>query len=131
MIERDSSGGQPASPLSGVVFQILLSLTDQERHGYGIMKEVSSRTGGHVVIRPGTLYRAVSRLLADRLVEESDVRPDPEEDDDRRRYYRLTPAGRRAAQIEARRLEGIVQSAYAKALIAPEIEARGGGEPRG
>ena len=131
MIDRDSLGAQPAAPLSGVVFQILLSLSDQERHGYGIMKEVSSRTDGHFVIRPGTLYRAVSRLLTDRLVEESDVRPAPDEDDDRRRYYRLTPLGRRAAQVEARRLEGIVQSAYAKSLIDPQIDVQSGGSARG
>ena len=123
MIERDNAGTQPPSPRSGVVFQILLSLTDQERHGYGIMKEVFSRTDGHLVIRPGTLYRAISRLLANGLIVESEVRPDPEEDDDRRRYYRLAPLGRRAAQTEARRLEGIVRSAYAKALIDPEVGA--------
>ena len=123
MIDHDSAAAQPPSPLSGVTFQILLSLTDKERHGYGIMKEVSARTDGHIVIRPGTLYRAVSRLLADHLIEESEVRPDPEEDDDRRRYYRLTALGRRAAQLEAKRLEGIVRSAYAKALIDPELPA--------
>ncbi len=123
MIDHDSAAAQPPSPLSGVTFQILLSLTDQERHGYGIMKEVSTRTDGHIVIRPGTLYRAVSRLLEDRLIEESEVRPDPEEDDDRRRYYRLTPLGRRAAQLEAKRMECMVRSAYAKALIDPELPA--------
>ena len=121
VIDRNDAGTQPSSPLSGVVFQILLSLTDHDRHGYGIMKEVSIRTTGDVILRPGTLYRAVSRLLADGLIEESEVRPDPEEDDDRRRYYRMTSLGRRAAQFEARRLEGIVRSAYGKALIEPEL----------
>ena len=117
MSETESPSPQSFLPLTPVVFQILLALTDQERHGYGIMKEVSERTGGAVTLRPGTLYRAVSRLLLDRLIEESDWRPDPEEDDERRRYYRLVSLGRQVAEAEARRMEVILHSAYSKALI--------------
>ena len=126
MTGKDEAGsGDARGPLSDVVLQILLSLTDQDRHGYGIIKEVEARTGGRVVIRPGSLYRAVSRLLQDGWIAESDVRPDPEEDDERRRYYGLTALGRAAAQAEARRLEGIVRSAYAKALIDPQTGLEG------
>ena len=117
MSESEHLTPQSFLPLTPVVFQILLALTDQERHGYGIMKEVSDRTAGAVIIRPGTLYRAVSRLLKDRLIEESDQRPDPDEDDERRRYYRLASLGRRVAEAEARRMEIMLDSAYAKALI--------------
>jgi DNA-binding PadR family transcriptional regulator len=120
-MERSARSNRPrGGGISDVVFQILLSLTDEERHGYGIIKEVASRSGGQIIIRPGSLYRAVSRLLADGLIEESETRPDPEEDDERRRYYRLTAEGRSVARREARRLEGIVRSAYAKALIDPD-----------
>ena len=117
MPENERLSPQSFLPLTPVVFQILLALTDQERHGYGIMKEVSDRTDGSVTIRPGTLYRAVSRLLTDRLIEESETRPDPEEDDERRRYYRLMALGRQVAEAEARRMEVILRSAYSKSLL--------------
>ena len=117
MSESERLTPQSFLPLTPVVFQILLALTDQERHGYGIMKEVSDRTDGSVTIRPGTLYRAVSRLLTDRLIEESETRPDPEEDDERRRYYRLMAFGRQVAEAEARRMEVILHSAYSKSLL--------------
>ncbi len=117
MSENESLSPQSFLPLTPVVFQILLALTDQERHGYGIMKEVSDRTDGSVTIRPGTLYRAVSRLLTDQLIEESENRPDPAEDDERRRYYRLMAFGRQVAEAEARRMEVMLHSAYSKALL--------------
>lgn len=126
MAGSEGSTRPRGGPISDIVFQILLSLTDEERHGYGIIKEVAGRTGGQIVIRPGSLYRAVSRLLVDGLIEESVARPDPEEDDERRRYYRLTAEGLRVARREARRLEGVVQSAYAKALINPHSGVVGG-----
>ena len=123
--DRDGSdpgsfnGSKPEDflPLTPAVFEILLALVDGERHGYAIMKEVDERTAGGVKLRPGTLYRAVSRLLEDNLIQESDVRPDPAEDDERRRYYGLTSLGRGVAAAEAHRMETLVRSAYSKALI--------------
>ena len=98
-------------PLTPVVFDILLSLVDEERHGYAVMQEVSGR------LLPGTLYRALSRLLENGLVEASEQRPDPELDDERRRYYRLTELGRRVIEAEAQRLAEQVRAARAKKLI--------------
>ena len=98
-------------PLTPVVFDILLSLVEEERHGYAMMQEVGGR------LLPGTLYRALSRLLESGLVEASDQRPDPELDDERRRYYRLTDLGRRVIAAEAQRLAEQVRAARAKKLI--------------
>ena len=83
-------------PLTPAVFHVLLALADGERHGYAIMQEVAENTGGQIKMGPGTLYGTIKRLLAARMIEESDERPDPELDDERRRYYRLTgnPASR-------------------------------------
>jgi len=81
-------------PLKPAAFHILLSLTDAERHRYGIMQEVLFRTDGRVKLGPGTLYGAIKRLLADGLIAESEGRPDPQLDDERRRYYGLTELGR-------------------------------------
>ncbi len=106
-----------ALPLTPAVFQILLVLTDGERHGYAIMKEVEANTRGQMQLGPGTLYRSIKRLLSDGLIEESAERPDPELDDERRRYYRLTALGRRVAAAEAERLAGLVQLAQAKRLL--------------
>lgn len=98
-------------PLTPTVFDILLTLVDGELHGYAIMQEVSGR------LLPGTLYRALTRLLESGLVEGSDQRPDPELDDERRRYYRLTDLGRRVIEAEAQRLAEQVRAARAKKLI--------------
>ncbi len=105
------------TPLTPAVFHILLALADRERHGYGIMQEVSERTGGKVVLGPGTLYGTINRMLDAGLIEESGERRDPELDDERRRYYRLTARGRRAAAAEAERLEELVRLARAKHLL--------------
>ncbi len=109
------SGGM--LPLTPAVFQILVALTDGERHGYAIMKDVEANTRGQMRLGPGTLYRSIKRMLADGLIEECDERPDPELDDERRRYYRLTALGRRVAAAEAERLAGLVQLARAKHLL--------------
>jgi len=95
----------------------LLSLADEERHGYGIMREVENRTGGAVRMGPGTLYGSIKRMLGDGLIEESDERPDPELDDQRRRYYRITDFGRRVAGAEAERLQSLVNTARARKLL--------------
>ena len=104
-------------PLTPAVLHILLALADEERHGYGIMKEVEGRTGGEVRLGPGTLYGSIKRMLADGLIEESDERPDPGWDDQRRRYYRITDFGRRVAGAEAERLQGLIDAARAKKLL--------------
>jgi DNA-binding PadR family transcriptional regulator len=104
-------------PLTPAVLHILLALADEERHGYGIMKEVEARTGGETRLGPGTLYGSIKRMLADGLIEESEERPDPELDDSRRRYYRITVFGRRVAGAEAARLDTLVSFAREKKLL--------------
>jgi DNA-binding PadR family transcriptional regulator len=114
-------------PLTPAVFHILLALADGERHGYGIMQEVAQRTEGAVQLGPGTLYGSIKRLLSAGLIEETDNRPDPALDDQRRRYYRLTDFGRRVAVAEAERLIGLVQQARGKRLLPGGLLALGGG----
>jgi DNA-binding PadR family transcriptional regulator len=104
-------------PLTPAVFHILLALADGERHGYGIKQEIAARTDGIMNIGPGTLYGAIKRLLAQGLIEEAEERPDPDLDDERRRYYRLTDFGRRVTRAEAERLAGLVRQAQAKQLL--------------
>ncbi len=105
-------------PLTPPVFHILVALADGERHGYGIMQDVAQQTGGSLQLGPGTLYGCLKRMLASRLVEESDERPDPELDDARRRYYRITTLGKRTVRAEAERLAGAVTAARARKLLA-------------
>src|ERR1700693_3346179 len=95
-------------PLTPPVFHILLALADEERHGYGIMLDVARQTDDALQLGPGTLYGCLKRMLAAGLVEESDERPDPELDDERRRYYRMTELGQRVVHAEAKRLFGAV-----------------------
>jgi DNA-binding PadR family transcriptional regulator len=104
-------------PLTPAMFHILLALADKERHGYDIMREVDERSAGQVRLGPGTLYGSIKRMLNDGLIEELDERPDPELDDERRRYYRLSDFGRRVAIAEAERLEKLVKSARSKKLL--------------
>ena len=104
-------------PLSPVSFEILLALSDEERHGYGIMQDVAARSAGATRLLPGSLYRAVGRLVEDGLLEESDERAAHGQDDERRRYYRLTPLGRKVTVAEARRLADLVRSARAKKVL--------------
>ena len=112
-------------PLHNNWFHILLSLVGAEQHGYGIMHEIAMGTDGSMRMGPGTLYGSIKRMLADGLIEASDERPDPEMDDERRRYYRLTNFGQRVAQAEALRLEQLVRLAHMKKLL-PGSEALGG-----
>ncbi len=104
-------------PLSPAAFHILLALIGEERHGYGIMQETTRSSNGKVRLGPGTLYRSIKRLLTDGLIEESDERPVPELDDERRHYYKLTPFGLRIARAEAQRLAALVQIAQSKQLL--------------
>ena len=104
-------------PLTPPVFHILLALADEECHGYGIMQDVARQTDGALQLGPGTLYGCLKRMLAAGLVEESDERPDPALDDERRRYYRMTALGRHAVRAEAQRLAGAVTAAISKRLL--------------
>jgi DNA-binding PadR family transcriptional regulator len=104
-------------PLPASDFQVLLALGDAERHGYGIKQEVARRTEEEVDLGPGTLYGSIKRLLAANMIEESEARPDPAFDDERRRYYRITVFGREVAAAEARRMERLVAQARQKRLL--------------
>ncbi|HEX6543314.1 MAG TPA: helix-turn-helix transcriptional regulator [Ktedonobacterales bacterium] len=104
-------------PLTPAAFHILLALVGQERHGYSIMREVEAYTQGTIRLGATTLYRSIKQLLAAHLIEETDERPDPELDDERRRYYRVTAFGRRVLQAEASRLSALVALAREKGVI--------------
>ena len=115
MDAKDTRKLLPLTPLS---FQILMALADGDRHGYGVIKEIEGRTEGFVRPATGTLYAAIQRLMDQDLIVESDWRPDdPDQDDERRRYYRLTEFGRRVAEAEARRLSRIIEVAHEKRLL--------------
>ncbi len=116
-IAGEARGPRYLLPLTPAVLDILLALADRERHGYGIMREVEGRSGGEVRLGPGTLYGSIKRMLGDGLIEESDERPDPEMDDQHRRYYRITDFGRRVAGAEAERLASLVDTAREKKLL--------------
>ena len=103
-------------PLSEPVLHILLALADRDRHGYAIMQDVVGRTKGKLKLSPGTLYGCIKRMLESSLIEELEERPDPELDDERRRYYRITPLGRKVAVAEMRRLSAIVGQAASVGL---------------
>ena len=104
-------------PLTPFAFQVLLALSDAPRHGYGIIREVEERTGGLIKLRTGTLYTLAQRLLDEKLIEESDDRGHPDQDDERRRYYAVTPFGRSVMHAEARRLEAVVGEARRKHVL--------------
>jgi DNA-binding PadR family transcriptional regulator len=100
-------------PLPPATFHILVALADDERHGYAIMQDVTARTGGELKLSAGTLYRSIQRMLEQGLLAEISARPAPELDDERRRYYRITPFGRAVARAEARRLAQMLKLARA------------------
>ena len=104
-------------PLKTHWFHIMLSLAGGEQHGYGIMQEVLTRTGGKVRLWPATLYGTIKRLIEAELIEESDERPAPELDDTRRRYYRLTPLGKRALSAECERLQELVRIIQKQVMV--------------
>src|SRR6476661_10693154 len=105
-------------PLTPPVFHILVALSDGERHGYAIMRQVAADTDSSLQLGPGTLYGCLKRMLSARLVEESDERPDPELDDERRRYYRITTFGAGVLRAEADRLASAVSAARSKRLFS-------------
>ena len=103
-------------PLRPIVFHVLLSLADGERHGYGIVQDLADRPATRLRIEPGNLYRHLKFMLDEGLIEESDRRPVPGKDDERRRYYRVTRFGRQVALAEAARLEALAADARARLL---------------
>src|SRR6185295_20155109 len=117
MSYSDPSGPGNLTPLSSAVFHILLSLGDGERHGYALKREISVRTGGKLKLGPGVLYGSINKMLELGLIEESDDRPDPHLDDERRRYYRITAYGCKVAQAEAARMRELVRLAAAKFAV--------------
>ena len=117
---RTDSDPREFLPLTPVAFEILLSLAEGEQHGYSIMRTAGERSGGAAEIHAGTLYRALSRLLSQGLIVELDERPAPELDDERRRYYRITPFGRKVARAEVRRLAQTLALARARGFAPKE-----------
>ena len=110
-----SDGPSPESllPLQPTTFHILLSLAEEDRHGYAIILDVARRTGGEIRLSAGTLYRSIQRMLELGLIIETKSRPIPEMDDERRRYYRITPLGTAVAKAEVNRLSSLVKMARA------------------
>lgn len=121
-----------SAPLTPLTYGILLALADAARHGYGIIKEMEARAGEGAAPGTGALYLALQRMEQDGWIEESALRPAPGEDDARRRYYQLTPVGRRAAEAETRRLAALVGVAIEKKLVpASAFPQSGTGGRRG
>ena len=110
-------------PLSPAAFSILLALKEGEKHGYAILRAAAGQTDGAMKLLPGTLYNLLKRMLEDGWIEELDERPDPQLDDERRRYYRLTAIGERVAALEAERLAGLVRTAHQRGLLADTEQA--------
>jgi len=108
---------QELLPLPPPVFHILIALAEGSRHGYAIMREVSDRTAGRLRLGPGTLYGSIKRMLEQGLIEETRRPPGEDGGDERRRYYRLTRLGRRAAEAEASRLSDVLKEARACGLL--------------
>src|SRR5215208_1338393 len=111
---RTKRSAEALLPLSAPMFQVLIALADGEKHGYAIIKEVTRRTQGEVKLGAGTLYAIIRKFEGDGMVEESDERPDPALDDERRRYYRLTAFGKRVVRAEAQRLASAVMAANSR-----------------
>jgi DNA-binding PadR family transcriptional regulator len=113
-----ASNGKRPQPLAPAVFHLLLALRDGEQHGYALMQRVEQLTDGAVRMGPGTLYGAIKRMLADGLIEETEERPDPALDDQRRRYYRITSSGERACAAEVQRIETLLRNAR---IVRPDL----------
>ena len=113
----ENKSADEAQPLTPTVFHMLLALAVEEKHGYAIMKAVEEDTNGRMKIRLGSLYGSIQRMVTAGLIEESEERPAPELDDERRRYYRLTKHGRRVLQAEAHRLSDVVNIMRSKRIL--------------
>lgn len=104
-------------PLPSATFHILMAVADNDRHGYGIIQDVAVNTDGALKLSAGTLYRSIQRMLEQGLLVETSTRPAPDEDDERRRYYRITPFGTAVARAEAKRLTQLVRLARASGFV--------------
>src|SRR5712671_4882109 len=116
LMSATQSNAESFGPLTPAMFHVLLALAGDDLHGYAILKEVALRTGGKVRLSTGTLYGIIKRLLNDGLIAELRSRP-AETDDERRRYYRLTPQGRQVATAEAERMDEILSIARSRNLL--------------
>lgn len=116
-MSTESPTPQDMLPLTPVVLHMLLALAEGEKHGYGIMKAVEEDSQGQMQIRVGSLYGAIQRMIDANLIEETDERPVPELDDERRRYYRLTDFGQRVLRAESQRLANVVELAKLKHVL--------------
>lgn len=113
----DTPDASSRLPLKPTDYQVLFVLSRGERHGYAMVKAIEERTAGRIQLEPSNLYRRIRRLMRERLVEESEERPAPELDDARRRYYALTPLGRKVLVAEAERMRSLVLEAEAERLL--------------
>jgi DNA-binding PadR family transcriptional regulator len=104
-------------PLQPATFHILMALSEEDRHGYAIIQDIAARTDGAIRLSAGTLYRSLQRMLEQGLIEETEDRPAPDEDDERRRYYRMTTFGATVARAEASRLQELVRLARASGFV--------------
>ena len=118
MSENRPATPESIVPLRPVIFEIMLILNEEERHGYGLMQDVKQRTNGRSILGPGTLYRTLNEMQRLNLIEQSDRRPAPDLDDERRRYYRLTAFGRQVAAAEAERMAALVLTARSGNLFS-------------
>lgn len=110
-------GPESLLPLPSATFHILMAVADEDRHGYAIIKDVENRTSGELKLSAGTLYRSIQRMLEQGLLVETCERPAPELDDERRRYYRITPFGAAVARAEAQRLMQLLKLARASGFV--------------
>lgn len=118
MPSLSSASPENLLPLPVAVFHILVAVADQDRHGYAIMQDVAARTNGALKLSPGTLYGSISRMLDQGLIVELNHRERPDQDDERRRYYRITPFGRSVAKAEATRLTTLLRQARTVGLTS-------------
>jgi DNA-binding PadR family transcriptional regulator len=114
---KTGDGIEQFLPLSARDYQILVSLSEGDAHGYAMVQEIAERTGGRVRFEPANLYRSIRRLIRDGLAQPSDERPAPESDDERRRYYRITELGSRVVRAEAARMRELVEDAVERQLL--------------
>jgi DNA-binding PadR family transcriptional regulator len=115
--DSDNPAVETLLPLPPATFHILMAVADEERHGYAIIQEISTRTDGALRMSAGTLYRSIQRMIDQDLIVEVHERPAPELDDERRRYYRITKFGEAVARAETRRLQGLVKLARASGFV--------------
>ena len=116
-VDHDETDPTSLLPLPPATLHILLALADQDRHGYAVIQEVAARTNGAVRMSAGTLYRSIQRMVEQGLIEECVDRPAPAVDDERRRYYRLTPFGLDVTRAETERLAALVRLARVHGVL--------------